>query len=551
MHLWRRPSGWVFQLRIPSRFIHHLGCTPLRLRLGRIDAIEARRRACILAGHATVWMETMTKRETLTRTLSALAAELETLRRDEWRASFGVLNARTRMKEADEGWSGDADLIAHARLQEARGLAQRDAIRAFRERVEALRVASDHDSAAWEAERATYDHVVSTLATLERSVLTAQPTSIHHSSPVPPPSPEPDPQEITRDTLFSVAAVPVLNGRREALESGGERSRYADRLDASFRAFIDIIGDKPLKNYLPADLQTFATVLGRVPANRTKIRAFTGMSLREMADANDRLKDPRARLAETAVEGYVAEVRSIWRRATASVKDVRDLGSVTITMPRSAAPSADRQGLWADKLNAWLAAAASRPLSEPHFHWLPLVGLMTGMRLGELVFLQGTDFVQVEGNLVIDLQRPIIINGRERPRPLKTKTSRRLVALHQLLHDVGFVEWAMRREGWLFGTFHTAKDPADAAQKRMAYWMKELEIHSRQTAVFHSLRHNAKAWLRPHVGDRTADFQCGHAPSGVGAKYGFRLLLPREVKQIMQAPLPEGVDFSPYLNHGA
>jgi integrase len=518
--------------------------------LGRIDAIEARRRARILAGHATVWMETMTKRETLTRTLSALAAELETLRRDEWRASFGVLNARTRMKEADEGWSGDANLIAHARLQEARGLAQRDAIRAFRERVEALRVASDHDSAAWEAERATYDHVVSTLATLERSVIPAQPMSFNHSSSVPPSPPplEPDPQEFTRDTLFSVAAAPFLNGRREALESSGERSRYADRLEASFRAFIDIIGDKPLKSYLPADIQAFATVLGRVPANRTKLRAFTGMSLREMADANDRLKDPRPRLAETAVEGYVAEVRSIWRGATASVKDIRDLGSVSITMPRSAAPSVDREGLRPDKLNPWLVAAASRPLSEPHSRWLPLVGLMTGMRLGELVFLQGGDLVKVEDNLVIDLRRPIIINGRERRRPLKTKTSRRLVAVHQLLHDVGFVEWAMRKEGWLFDAFHTAKDPADAAQKRMAYWMKELGIHSWQSGVFHSLRHNTKAWLRIHIGDRNADLQCGHAPTGVGANYGFRILEPEEVQQIMQVPLPRGVDFSPYLN---
>jgi len=489
----------------------------------------------------------MTKRETLTKSLSALAAELEMLRRDEWGAGFTILNARTAIRhETEGGWSGDPDLIEHARLQEARGLARRDTIRAVRERLGAIKIAFDHDSAAWEGERATYDRVVSALATLERTIVPAQTMSSSQLSLVS--SPEPDPRGVTGDSLFSAAAIPILNGRREALESNGERSRYADRLDASFRAFIDVIGDKPLKDYLPSDLQTFATVLGRVPANRTKFRAFTGMSLREMADANDRLKAPHARLAESAIEGYVAEVRAVWRATTASVRDVRDLGSASITMPRSAAPSVDRQGLRSDKLNPWLAAAANRPMSEPHFRWLPLVGLMTGMRLGELVFLQGTDFVEVEGNLVIDLQRPIIVNGRERPRPLKTKTSRRLVAVHQLLHDVGFVEWAMQRKGWLFDAFHTAKDPADAAQKRMAYWMKELGIHSRQSGVFHSLRHNTKAWLRIHVGERTADFQCGHAPSGVGARYGFRLLEPEEVQQIMQAPLPRGLDFSPYQN---
>ncbi|WP_414473565.1 hypothetical protein [Microvirga sp. M2] len=488
----------------------------------------------------------MTKRETLTKSLAALAAELETLRREEWSAGLAGLQAQTQWREeAEFGQSADPEIVEMFRANAAKHMARRDVIRSIRARLGSIRVALDQDSAVWEGERATYDHIVSTLASIERSTM---PASSPGPAPASVPEPEPEPSATTKETLLSVAATLVLDGRRSALQGDGERSRYADRLDASLRAFIDIVGDKPLRQYLPSDLQTFATILGRVPANRTKIRTFAGMSLREMADANDRLKEPRSRLAVSAVEGYVAEVRSIWRSATASVADVRDLGAAHVTMPRSAAPSVDRQGLRPDRLNPWLVAAASRPLSEPHFHWLPLIGLMTGMRLGELVFLQGSDFVERDGNLVVDLQRPIVIGGREHQRPLKTKTSKRVVALHQLLHDVGFVEWARQRKGWLFEEFHTAKDPADAAQKRMAYWMKDLGIHSRQSGVFHSLRHNTKAWLRIHVGDRNADLQCGHAPSGVGAKYGFRLLEPEEVQQIMSAPLPRGVDFSPFTS---
>lgn len=268
------------------------------------------------------------------------------------------------------------------------------------------------------------------------------------------------------------------------------------------------------------------------------------MTLEQAADANDRLPEPRARLSEKAIKGYLAEVRSTWSRATADVADVRDIGALSITMPRSAAPSVDREGLRPDRINPWLADAARR--SEPHFRWLPLVGLITGMRLGEIVYLKGGDFTEIDGHLVIDLR---CFMTTEPPRPLKTKTSRRLVALHPILGETGFLEWARSRgtDEWVFPDFHRAKDPADAAQKRMSTWMRRLGIHTRHREVFHSLRHSTKAWLRPRIGKRSADFLCGHASTDEGDKYGFRLLEPEEIAEIEKAGLPRGVDFSPYL----
>ncbi len=140
------------------------------------------------------------------------------------------------------------------------------------------------------------------------------------------------------------------------------------------------------------------------------------------------------------------------------------------------------------------------------------------------------------------------MRGVERLRPLKTSTSARLVALHDTLVDAGFVAWANKQRGdWLFPSWHRAADAADAAQKRLNRWLQDLQIHRPRTQVFHSLRHNCKSWLRPIVGERTADLQCGHAPASVGAKYGFRVLTTEEIDQVRSAPLPIGVDFRPYL----
>ena len=493
-------------------------------------------------------MMTMTDRKTVTNSLAALAEEMAQLRRDEFSAGVRILAAQSVWQNTeDERDPLDPDHLAEVRAREAQHRAVRDSIRSIRNRLATVGAAIEMDGSEWEGERTAYAKALAVIGSIERAV-----TPAPQPSPMPAPEPtvqtESEEPEITRDTLLSVAVAPVLKGRREALEATGEKSRYANRLDETTIAFIDVIGDKPLKSYVPADIQTYANVLGRIPKNRTKYRAFDGLSLREMADKNDKLETPYERLSETTIQGYLVDFGSVWQGATAAVPDVRNISTGHVTMPRSAAPAIDREGLPVNHINIWMAAAVERPVNHGHFHWMPLVGLITGMRLGELVFLQNTDFVEIEGNLVIDLRKPLVVRGRERARPLKTKTSKRLVAVHQLLHDVGFVEWAKARDGWIFDHLHGARNPADGAQKRMSYWMESLGIREIQRGVFHSLRHNAKAWMRSHVGDRTADFQCGHAPSGEGARYGFRMLTPAEVRQLEKIPLPEDIDFMPYLS---
>lgn len=132
---------------------------------------------------------------------------------------------------------------------------------------------------------------------------------------------------------------------------------------------------------------------------------------------------------------------------------------------------------------------------------------------------------------------------------MKTKTSKRYVAIHPLLHECGFIEYAKNvksQDGFVFSHFHKADDPPDAAQKQMYNWMSGLGIHETQRQVFHSLRHSAKDWIRKQTDDRIADKQFGHAFSSVSANYGAKLLDPDEVRQIMEISAPKGVDFTPF-----
>ncbi|WP_404944096.1 DUF6538 domain-containing protein [Rhizobium ruizarguesonis] len=83
MYLWRRPSGFTFQQRVPVNLREKFGESPIRLNLGPLPVEEAKRRARILAGATTALMEEpdMT-REILTSSLAKLSAELNDIKRE-------------------------------------------------------------------------------------------------------------------------------------------------------------------------------------------------------------------------------------------------------------------------------------------------------------------------------------------------------------------------------------------------------------------------------------------------------------------------------------
>lgn len=546
MYLWRKKSGFFFQIRIPAQRIAALGSTPVRIWLGALQKREAQRRATTLAVVALEGINAGMDRETLTHSLKTLAQELEALKRAEFSAALSTMGARSRAdEEAAHGPSANVELLSHHRQSEAKGQGRKDALEAVRRRLDTIGQALKTDAAALTAERAAYAHALATVAGIERSATPPDP------NPVEPPvaiadDEHRDEREITADTLFSVAGKTILELRKEAKVGGGRDGddRYQERLEAALAAFIDVIGDKPLRYYLPLNMQEFATVMGRCPKNRTKYPQFKGLSIRELAEVNAQSKTPLPTLSVSAVSSLVSEVASLWSTATAGVSDVKDLKSYRITMPATARKAIVREGLSASSLNVWVRSAASLYPRDDCKRFMFLVALLTGMRQGELVWLQSKDIVEIGGHTVIDLRLPLMVNGKEVDRALKTETSPRIVALHPFLKEAGFLDFAQGRRGWVFGEFHRkAKDPSHAAQKQMGYWMRKIGIHVEHKQVFHSLRHNAKHWIRVSLGKHIADRQCGHASSDVGDSYGFPVLQPDEIAKIEALALPSGVDF--------
>ncbi|MBY5660705.1 tyrosine-type recombinase/integrase [Rhizobium leguminosarum] len=576
MYLWKRDNGFTYQQRIPASVESKFGKSPIRVNLGPLSAADARKRAIILSGAAMQLMDDpdMT-RETLVYSLRALNEELKAIKSARFSKGFEAYGVSKRRDEFAEMGADEAALDQERKLAVVD--AERGVLASFHKRLETIADAMSKDSIAWEAERGTYQSVVALLGSLDRqqNAITVGPTlttavTMARRPPMPFPSPAvvksaesvaiesytdvTDPRAFTPETKFGVAGRVILDARRAALDiTDKDRGRYEERLEATFAAFLEVIGDHPLKYYVPLHLQDFATVLGKVPTNRTKYPIFKSLTLEAMGRKNDALPEGKRirRLSRTTVKEHITQIKLIWQKATAGVIGVRDIRSFDVTMPASAAAPIDREGLPIASLNKWLADIVTpKIMGKPHKAWLPLVGYLTGMRLAEIVYLQSSDIVTIDGNEVFDLRLPLIIGGKKVDRQLKTKTSVRVVAIHPLLRECGFIDFAKKqrgRGGFIFPHYHRSKDPADTAQKQMANWMIALGIHETQRQVFHSLRHNAKAWFRIHAGDGLADKQCGHAASSVGAKYGFKALEPEEIEKIMSIPAPRGIDFMPLI----
>lgn len=504
MYLVRRSNGWYFQRRVPQYFSKVSGLSILRRKLGPMPKRAAQRMATALAGHLETRFAAMSNLQSDKIDVDAFLREVEEF----------------KLRLLDDTLSNEMQ-AAIAAIE-----------------VELTRAASD---------RALVETLTDTVRNLSIGiaaqgrvpiVLEASPTAPREGA-------------FTADTLLSEALSRAVESRVASLiadRSDGVETHYCTTVRTAAKLWLGIAGDRRIEQYTALDVQEFVASLTKLPSNVHKKRVFDGLAYPQIIAKNQNLRYPHPTLSKKTIKTLVSEFGTLWRLVVAGLPTVGDITAARARIPRSARKSEVREGLTDEALNRWFAAAAQA--RDSAFYWIPLLAFLTGMRLSEIVFLQPGDIRDYSGRTVIDIRGPLIIRGKEVERQLKTEdSSPRVIALNKFLFECGFVKWAGEvKTDWLFPTLHRrAKDPADAAQKKMNTWMRNLGIHVPYRQTFHSLRHGCKAWIRPVVGDRTADLQAGHVPETVGERYGFRVLTPEEVDIVAAVALPERVDFSPYL----
>ena len=184
--------------------------------------------------------------------------------------------------------------------------------------------------------------------------------------------------------------------------------------------------------------------------------------------------------------------------------------------------------------------------------WLPLLGIFTGARLGELASLARSDVITDEQTGVAYLK---IVEDEARGRRIKTTSSRRAVPVHSELIRLGFLSKVVEpATGQLFPLIEPGfKDGyGEKWSKWFGRYIRSIGITNR-ASVFHSFRHGFKDALRAAgVSEDVNDALTGHAGvGGVGRKYGAKEMmrrfgLPRLADAVAQVAYP-GLDLEHLL----
>ena len=155
--------------------------------------------------------------------------------------------------------------------------------------------------------------------------------------------------------------------------------------------------------------------------------------------------------------------------------------------------------------------------------WLPLLGLFTGARRGELAVLTASDVQKDEatGQWAIAVRK-----DTARGKRLKTNSSARTVPVHPELVRMGFLDYVKSvdrkdKEAWLFAAVST-KESVKAWSKWFRRHLDRLGITDSRKGL-HSLRHNFTDALREAgAHDGLIDALTGHTVRTVGRSYGAR-----------------------------
>jgi integrase len=301
--------------------------------------------------------------------------------------------------------------------------------------------------------------------------------------------------------------------------------------------FIELHGDMPVEKIARKHVREFREALQELPVRRGG--KLLGATLPELAEWSK--KHPGARRVSAAtVNKLLGGVQAVvvWARDNGLIPDHVPWADPFSNM-RLDEPEPVRAPWEPNELRVLFGSSVftkgDRPKAgrgEAAF-WLPLLGLFTGARLGEIAPLSAAD---VKTDELTNIHSITITEDPEQGRRLKTTGSRRVVPVHPELVRIGLIEFVerIRQEHGGDARLFPLLTPGprggfgEAWSKWFGRYIRQLGI-TNKALVFHSFRHGFKDALRAAgVSEDVNDALTGHAGAGtVGRSYGAKDMLKR------------------------
>ncbi len=302
--------------------------------------------------------------------------------------------------------------------------------------------------------------------------------------------------------------------------------------------FMEVVGDKPLAEYTKADARAFKAMLLKLPANWVKQKELAGMKIARAAKKAAELEmQPMADLNVNKIIGFVLAFWN-WAEANYDEAPANLFKGLKIKVKQSARDQ--RDPFTSEELKAIFSAPLYTGCKSVRFwkqegdlvpkaagiYWVPLIGLYTGARLGEIIQIYTSDIREQNGIWYFD------INEHGEDKQLKTASSKRQIPIHAELIKAGLLDLHQQRKDEkqqrLFPDLQKGED-GYYSSPFSKYFKRFLEAAGvkRDKNAFHSFRHCFEDACRDNdISKEIMDALQGHTEGGMAGRYGsgFKLV---------------------------
>jgi integrase len=221
---------------------------------------------------------------------------------------------------------------------------------------------------------------------------------------------------------------------KEMLQASKWRQKTEADHKAQLALFLEIVTDRPINEVGFAEVRRYKEALTRLPPNRSKIAQYRDLSI----DALLELKDTTPMALNTINKALTRVLTFLnWAVRHGYVSQNYAQG---LALPNPKRDDEERDHWSHEDLRRLFSSDSyneKRRYRHTYMFWLPILGLFTGACLEEICQLHLSDIYPADGIWVIDINDAV-------SKKVKTKSSRRLIPLHPILGDIGFIKYVER-----------------------------------------------------------------------------------------------------------
>lgn len=361
------------------------------------------------------------------------------------------------------------------------------------------------------------------------------------------------------DAIERFLAAKYPKGKQKGKQVGSKHREDVERRLAAFKRFVG--NDSPIRDLTRDQLKQYRDVLDQLP-ERFEARFHT-QDMRIAITKNADRKVPFPSIGPTTVDlKWLGPVNRLFEWLVIEEKiEKSPCDGIRSGQEDGEAANSKRLPFKPEQISK-IFAITSAASPKTALYWMPLLMFCTGARPNELAQLR-TDDLDLQFNDQPHLNLLCLLDGDDEAvvpikkvddiRRVKSPAGRRMVPIHPILIEAGFIRFMQERHGnlpkQLFRELHADRHGfwSSAINKRINRIVREkLAITNPKYSVY-SFRHSfIDACKKAGIAEEVRMKYMGHQIAGPQGIYGNPLVLEHE-SRLFNSIVLEEIDFGKYL----